>query len=335
MESRTDTPVYGQTCSCFAAEDDLRFERVGGYGSAIAHHGELLQGVLETSRGRLKRGLVSLPCSIFKSEARFIPDSLGVVKVDPVWKIKARKAVELTLARYGKSRTGGLLRVRSNTPVGWGLGSSTSDVTAAIRAVADAFGDRLSERDIAALAVMAESASDSIMFSENTVLFAQREGVVIEQFEGVLPPLEVLGFNTDPAGAGIDTLEFVPARYAWHEIESFRPLVGLLRQAIAAQDGRLVGQVATASAEINQKHLPKPNFQTLKQVMTRTGALGLQVAHSGTVVGLLFDPYDEHKESRMGDARRLVAELGFDDSWRFRTTPEYVRDEKGCEYEVV
>ncbi len=335
MESQTDTPVYGDSRSCFEAEDDLCFQRGAGYGSSIAHHGELFQGVLETSRGRLRRGLVSLPCSIFKSEARFTPDSLGVVKVEPVWKVKARKAVELTLARYGKTRTGGILRVRSNTPVGWGLGSSTSDVTAAIRAVADAFDDRLSERDIAALAVMAETASDSTMFSENTVLFAQREGIVIEQFDGVLPPLEVLGFNTDPAGTGIDTLDFVPVRYSWREIESFRPLVGLLRQAILAQDARLVGQVATASADINQQHLPKPGYQSLKQIMTRTGALGLQVAHSGTVVGLLFDPYDEHKETRLSDARRMIAEMGFEDVWRFRTIAEYAREEKGYEYEVV
>lgn len=310
------------------------FHRQAGYGSATAHHGELFQGVLETSEGRLRRGLVSLPCSIFKSEARFIPDLTGVIKVEPVWKFKACKAVEVTLERYGRNGTGGILRVRSNTPVGWGLGSSTSDVTAAIRAVADAFDERLSERDIGALAVKAESASDSIMFSESAVVFAQREGVVIEQFSGTLPPLEVLGFNTGPTGVGIDTLGYLPVRYSWREIESFRPLVGLLRQAIITQDGRLIGQVATASAEINQQHLPKPYFQTLKQIMLRVGALGLQVAHSGTVVGLLFDPEDERKDSRIRDARELVAEIGFAEGWRFLTTGERARQESYL-HEVV
>jgi len=298
-----------------------------GYGCAIAHHGELFQGVLESDAGRLRRGLVSLPCGIFKSEARFFPDATGVVRVAPPWKIKAKKAAELTPARYGNGRFSGLLKVRSNTPVGWGLGSSTSDVTAAIRAVADAFDDRLSARDIAGLAVNAEIASDSIMFGESAVLFAQREGVVIEEIGGPLPPLDVLGFNTDPGGAGIDTLSFRPAHYSWREIESFRPLVGLLRRAVAMQDSRFVGQVATASAEINQRHLPKPRFESLKEVMWKVGAIGLQVAHSGIVMGLLFNPEDENNESRIHAARKLVAELSFAEIWRFRTTQESARAE--------
>ncbi|MGH9938123.1 MAG: kinase [Blastocatellia bacterium] len=302
-----------------ATGEGRRLQKIG-YGSAIAHHGELFQGVLESSAGRLQRGLVSLPCHIFKSEAEFFPDATGGVRVDPAWKIKARKAAELTLARYEKGHCGGLLKVWSNTPVGWGLGSSTSDVTAAIRAVADAFNERLSPREIARLAVKAEIASDSIMFGESAVLFAQREGVVIEELGGPLPPLEVLGFNTEPGGSGIDTLSFRPARYSWREIESFRPLIGLLRRAVATQNPRLIGQVAIASAEINQSHLPKPRFESLKEVMRKVGAVGLQVAHSGIVMGLLFDPKDEKNERRVQAARKLVAEMNFDEVWRFRTS---------------
>jgi uncharacterized protein involved in propanediol utilization len=290
-----------------------------GCGTATAHHGEIFQGVLEVSEGRLKRGLVSLPCGIFRSEATFFPDKSGIVRVEPVWKIKTRKAVELALSYCGKRHWGGVLKICSTIPVGWGLGSSTSDVTAAIRAVADAFGVRIEARIIASLAVQAESASDSTMFNENLVLFAQREGVIIEDLKGSLPALEVLGFNTDLSARGIDTLSFLPVRYSWWEVEAFRPLVGLLRRAIDTQNPHLIGHVATASAHINQRHMPKPHYDFLKQVVHEVGALGLQVAHSGTVVGFLFDPADSQNESRIQGARRMISEMGFDETWRFKT----------------
>ena len=309
-----------------------------GRGTAAAHHGEIFQGVLEGASGRLQRGLVSLPCSIFRSEATFYPDLSGVVRVDPVWKIKTQNAVKLALDFLGKHGWGGRLKTRSNVPVGWGLGSSTSDVTAAIRAVADAFRDRVTPKDIAHLAVRAETASDSLMFDERMVLFAQREGVIIEDFNGLLPEIEVLGFNTDPSGNGVNTLDFIPVRYSWWEIEAFRPLIGRLRRAVETQDPYCIGEVATASAKINQKHLPKPRYDEVLLIKDRVGALGLQVAHSGTVVGLLFDPLDSRKDCQIRQAQTLLESLGFDQCWRFRTSASelYEVDEQElCEAEEV
>lgn len=293
-----------------------------GYGSATAHHGEIFQGVVEGSNGRLHRSLVTLPCGLFKSEAIFKPDLTGVIKIEPAWRVKALKAVKLALADCNKADWGGTLQIFSNIPVGWGLGSSTGDVIAAIRAVADAFEQNLNCREIASIAVRAEAASDSMMFDRNMILFAHREGVVLEDLGGLLPSLEVLGFNTDPTGAGIDTLSFSPARYSWWEIEAFRPLMGLLRRAIQDQDSSLVGQVATASAHINQQYLPKPHFNKFQAVVEQAGAVGFQVAHSGTIVGILFDPKRENTESRIQHAQRMVSEMGFEQTWRFSIRTE-------------
>ena len=290
-----------------------------GRGAATGHHGEIFQGVHEAPDGCLHRGLVSLPCSMFISKATFYPDSSGIINVEPAWKVKASKAVKLALAFANKPTCGGLLRMRSNIPVGWGLGSSTSDVTAAIRATADALGQTIELKDIALLAVKAETASDSTMFNGCTVLFAQREGYVLEDFKGPLPRLEVVGFNVDPTNKGIETLSFSPAHYTWWEIETFKPMIGLLRRAIYTQDPKLVGQVATASAYINQTHLPKPCFEDLTRAVEIVKAVGLQVAHSGTVVGLLFDPSDADKERKINHAQDLIAEMGFGQTWRFRT----------------
>jgi len=263
--------------------------------------------------------LVSLPCRIFKSDATFIPLRNRKINVEPEWKVKALRGVQLALDYTGYGGWGGALRIDSNIAVGWGLGSSTSDVTAAIRAVADGLERRLLPEEIAYLAVQAETASDSIMFNDLAILFAHREGKVVEDLGGRLPELDVLGFNTDRSGAGIDTLTFPPARYSWQEIEAFRPLIGLLRRAIQTQNTKLVGYVASASAEINQPYLPKPHFDRLKGIADLVGALGFQVAHSGTTFGLLFDPRCERTETSVRQAQGILTEMGFGPTWRFQT----------------
>ncbi|HEX8558058.1 MAG TPA: hypothetical protein VF668_08160 [Pyrinomonadaceae bacterium] len=300
-----------------------------GLGVAYGHHGELFQGVFQGRDKRLRRGLVTCPCGLFKSEATFRADTTGVLEVEPAGRAKTLKAVRLALARAGKGHFGGVLRLRSNIPPGWGLGSSTCDVTAAVRAVADAFGMKWTPHDVASLAVQAEIASDSIMFEEGVVLFAQREGAVIEDFGMPLPGLEVLGFNTDRTGDGVSTLDFSPARYTSWEIEAFRPLVGLFRRAVQLQSARLLGQVATASAALNQQYLPKPHFERLKDIADASGAVGLQVAHTGTVVGLLFDPGDSFREARIQHARKMLGEVGITRTWFFHTAERFGAFEKG------
>jgi uncharacterized protein involved in propanediol utilization len=290
-----------------------------GYGVAAAHHGELLQGVFAGDDGRLKRVLVSIPCGIFKSEVRFTPNGRDVVEVEPKWKVKSARAVELTLSSLGKHKCGGKVQIHSNIPIGWGLGSSTSDVTAAIRATATALNERLSPYQIATLAVRAETACDATMFGQQVVLFAQREGLVVEDFRSSLPTLEVLGFNTGSHANGVDTIAFPPARYSWWEIEAFRPMVGLLRRAVYLRSAQLLGQIASASATINQQYLPTPHFHDLKEISMQVGAAGLQVAHTGTVAGLLFDPNDPSKDNRIEQAQTLLATLGIKHMWMFQT----------------
>lgn len=329
MRKRQATEVATNAARADAAQDVFRVGAPGaapqapraGQASTTAHHGEILQGVIEGEDGSLRHGLVTLRCRIFSSEATFEPGVGvgGAVAVTPGWKVKALRAAEVTLARYGRGGRGGLLCVRSNIPPCWGLGSSTSDVTAAIRAVGDAYGLDIPAEAVAGLAVEAEVASDSTMFDDRAVLFAFRGGYVIEDFGGRIPPLEVLGFNTDLTGAGVDTLSYPLARYTRDEVAALGPLVGELRRAVRAQDARLVGRVASASARINQSHLPKRNYDFLERLVERVGALGLQVAHSGTVAGLLFDPASPEVGARVEEARSLLAGAGIASAWRFRT----------------
>jgi uncharacterized protein involved in propanediol utilization len=299
----------------------IRFTQTGriGYGSSIAHHGEILQGVFRGMDGGLHRALVTLPYEGLRSEACFSLRSDVGLRVHPAWKLKALEAMRWTLDHLAEKVVGADLALQTRIPTCWGLGSSTSDVIATIRSVACAFERKLTPEVEAALSVRSEIASDSIMFDARTVLFAQREGYVLEDLGGYLPPLEVLGFNADPMGTGVNTLLLSPFDYCERDVEEFERLRDLLRKAIALQDPDLVGQVASASARINQSHLPKLHFDRFEELAGIVGASGLQVAHSGSVVGLLFNPSRSGSQEQIETARAKLRAAGFLSTWSFRT----------------
>lgn len=279
-----------------------------GTGRATGHHGELLQGVFEGSDGRLHRGLITLPMACEVSVATFWPSPDGTVTTRPEHRTKAARAAKLALAHLGLAQTGGELTIESSIPLGHGYGSSTADVVAAIRAVADAAGRPLRSDTICRLASEAEGASDAIAYENQTVLFAQREGRAIEHLGGELPPLVVIGIRT--MCTPIDTLALPPARYSTFEIELFRALRGAARRAVLYQDPRLLGKLASCSAWISQRHLPKPQFHEFAQLAEAHGACGVQVSHSGTLLGALFDAAQSGLEAEILPFMDAVKETG-------------------------
>ena len=262
-----------------------------GIGSAIAHHGELMQGIFEDDAGQLRRALVTMPLPGRGSRAVFYPSQSHWGVVGPPGLTKARRAAIYTLREFAghpSPAKGGRVEITSNVPHGIGMGSSTSDVTATIKAVADYHGVSLSREEVGRLAVLAEMASDSVMIDDRVVLFAHRDGVVLETFGHRLPPMIVVGCDTAP-GEAVETLGLPPADYTDTEAGEFQVLRGALRRAIATEDVGLLGKVATASARINQRYLAKPGLEPLIELCLRHGGAGLQIAHSGTVAGLIFD----------------------------------------------
>ena len=285
-----------------------------GVGHAPAHHGELLQGVFLDDAGRRRRALVTLPLPERGTRAVFRPSHAhwGVVGTPELTKVRRAALLVLReLAGRNATAKGGQVEILSDVPRSIGMGSSTSDVTATIRAVADYHGVELSREEVGRLAVLAECASDSIMIDDRVVLFAHRDGAVIETFGPRLPDLLVVGCDAEP-GVRVDTLGLTPAEYGEDQLAAFGVLRAALRRAVATGDVPLLGRVATASARINQHHLPKRLLEPLLALCLRHGGCGVQVAHSGTVAGLIFDPREPGALDGALRCRDRVAAMGLE-----------------------
>ncbi len=291
-----------------------------GAGFAGRHHGEILQGVWRAPdvEGVTEPVpfLVTMPVPEHGSRAGFVPGPDARLEVEPAWKVKAARAARLALDFLGERRSGGRLTVDCPVPPGLGLGSSTSDVVAAIRAVCDAHWARIEPQQLAQLAVETERAIDPIMFEE-AVLFAPRQGRVLERWQGTLPRFFVVSVDTDPLGGGIDTLGLAMPRHTAAELTEYEELIRRARAACRAGDALAMAEVATRSAELNQRLLPMRGFAELGALAREAGCLGLQISHSGTVAGFLFDPAEpDEVQERLRPALRA---LGMRPLGSFRT----------------
>ena len=273
-------------------------------GRAGRHHGEILQGLWwphSEARTDSVPCLVTLPVPEAGSEAHFRLAPGRQIAVHPACKVKAARAARLALDALNATAYGGVLRVHCPIPTGLGLGSSTSDVLATLRAVCLACGTRADAALLAQLAVSTEVASDPIMF-DSVVLFAQRESRVLEDWGHWLPEFLVLSIDTDPRSGGRDTLALpLPgANMRGHYAE----LVQQARAAFQARDAAAIAAVATRSAELHQISAPMRGFNSLCALAAAGDALGVQISHSGTIAGMLF-----HPKTAVGNLTPLISQV--------------------------
>ena len=257
-----------------------------GVGTAGHHHGEILQGGLRVG-GEVVPCLVTMPVGAVGSRVRYVSGA-GGLDVVPAWKSKAGRAAGLALAAIGAPLEG-RLEIECSVATGVGLGSSTCDVVAAIRAVCGAHRVALDAGRVAGLAIEAEGAVDPIMFDGEMVLFAQRHGRVLESFGSWTPRYAVLSIDTDLGGGGIDTLSLPVPQYTDADLAAFENMIGRAREAFQRCDSLTLAAIATESATLNQRFVPMRKFWEIRDLAASCHALGVQISHSGTVAGILFD----------------------------------------------
>lgn len=208
-----------------------------------------------------------------------------------------RRMLEKVVASLGYSQeVADALRIdlQSTIPVGKGLASSTADIAATAVATARHLGGSLTESVLASLCVQLEP-SDSTLFRSPTLFDHHRASVQIACRP--LPPVSLLLLE------GRDTV--LTADY--HRINRQQTLRDhsqvldsawqLLQTGCEMQEARRVGEAATLSAVASQQILAKPLFAQLLKLVEKQDLYGLNVAHSGSVVGLLFEPHRHDAEA--------------------------------------
>ena len=99
---------------------------------------------------------------------------------------------------------------------------------------------------------------------------------------------------------------------------AIRQALQLVRDGIRRQDPGRLGEGATMSALANQRILPKPHLEAIIDYALARGAYGVNVAHSGTVAGILLPPGREAEEPLVRGLRARFPEI--EDHYSLRLT---------------
>ncbi|OEV11268.1 kinase [Streptomyces nanshensis] len=282
---RDVTPVQGTT----------------GVGTAFGTFGELLQGALPEEGGDF---LVTLPVARW-SMATFRHDpGAGRITVRPAHKTKALRLAR-TIAEETPGPAGGALTVSSVIPEGKGLASSSADLVATARAVANALNVPMPPARIERLLAPIEP-TDGVLYP--AIVAFHHRAVRLRAVLGSLPAMTVVGVDE---GGAVDTVDFnrVPKSYSTAEGWEYARLLGRLTSAIPRHDLAEVGRVATRSALMNQSLRYKRSLEPMLEICRDVGGLGVAVGHSGTTLGVLLDSRDPSCTRRATAASRACADL--------------------------
>nr|WP_113867686.1 GHMP kinase [Brenneria salicis]NMN92125.1 threonine kinase [Brenneria salicis ATCC 15712 = DSM 30166]RBP61115.1 threonine kinase [Brenneria salicis ATCC 15712 = DSM 30166]RLM29811.1 GHMP kinase [Brenneria salicis ATCC 15712 = DSM 30166] len=181
----------------------------------------------------------------------------------------------------------------STIPVAKGMASSTADIAATAQATARHLGVTLDESRLATLCVQLEP-TDSTVFRQLTLFDHQTAATQIAC--GWQPALDILLLESPHTLATAD----------YHRVDRRASLLGnadalnkawcLFCSAVEKQDRARLGEACTLSAIASQQTLTKPAFSDLLAVVEDSGIYGLNVAHSGSVAGLLLDRHQHDVE---------------------------------------
>jgi L-threonine kinase len=242
--------------------------------------GELVQGTVNGVNF-----LVTCPVDLYSVVEVTLQPGRNKINVN-VTNRKVEEAVARTLAFFGAENYTAVVRVDSSLPVGKGMASSTADITAACVATAQALKRQISPDDIAGIALAIEP-TDGIMYP-GLVLFDHVAGRMFRSL-GMPPEIKIL--IIDPGGT-VDTEQF-NARDNLPELNRQKEhtvcqALKHTEEGLAAGDPHKIGRAATMSALANQHIIFKPELAGIIKIAESCRALGVNTAHSGTVIGILY-----------------------------------------------
>lgn len=240
--------------------------------------GELIQGIILG-----KELLISYPIEIGTIISIGFSEEGNFKRLTP----KIRTAIEKTLEFLDlPKRFIEKIKIErtSKLPLGKGMSSSTADIASTIFGIGNLFDVKIDRYKLAEISVSIEP-TDSIIFEELT-LFDSLKGKVILPIAPV-PPLKVIVLE----GLGsVDTIEYHNkiSEIIYYYADEWEDAFSLMERSLKEGDWYGVGRAAIKSSLIQQRILPKPYLDEIINCSLELGAYGVNVAHSGTAVGIFL-----------------------------------------------
>jgi len=262
---------------------DLSFNAGFGKASAPATCGELIQGFIYG-----QDFLINSPIDLYSAIRVLLTEDSEVKVSTPGNFSKVAAVVRQTLDHLGATSLGAKVFVDSMIPRGKGMASSTSELTSAIYATANACSAAIEPHEVMTIILNVDKSSDSV-FLPGINRCNHLTGDVLEEF-GHPPPLAFLIVD---CGGEVETIGFDRAHarmVAKNNSDRLEQALLLLRQGFRGKNASLIALASTMSAEVNQKVLYKAELSDLVEGTKEFGGLGVNCAHTGTVLGVMFDP---------------------------------------------
>jgi L-threonine kinase len=219
----------------------------------------------------------------------------------PIVGKKASAAFDGARGMYPAIPNGTFINVVNPHPASRGLATSTMDVAGVYASCAAYAGANLSDEDLLSLCAAVEP-SDGIMF-EGLAHVDHLCGELIERLPAP-PEMRLVAVIPDRT---LDTLDYRRDGTLSSVIRGMAPdheeAYEILRGGLLAGNSAMIAEAATISASLQQRVIPKDEWETMLDVKAKSGALGIAAAHSGTASALIFGPDDEE---RAEFARKLL-----------------------------
>ncbi|WP_164860081.1 hypothetical protein [Actinomyces wuliandei] len=222
-------------------------------------------------------------------------------------KQKSMTALQKLADETGVDITSMELNLSSNIPVGKGCSSSTADIIATTNAFLRRFFPGTPTPIASALTTHIASTIErgEHLTCPGIVSCAQRQHKVLQRYKTRMG-ITIVGVDE---GGFIDTEKFHKEITPNESLAcTYSDLYKRMHVALMQNDRQAVGSIATESAEIHQKVLPKESFDKALSLLFETDALGVCVAHSGTAIGMMLPSEDETIDEKVSYIQQCLLE---------------------------
>lgn len=249
-----------------------------GRGTALGTCGEFAQGILSEGTP------FHVTCPINKSATVVV--SLREAKALKILGLgehhrKLELAIQHTVELLDLGAMEVMVRHWSDLDIGKGMGSSTADVLAGVRAIADAVGGSLTPEIEGRVAATVES-SDGSMYP-GIAAVNHKTCELVERWDWY-PEFVIVMLVPNNS---VDTAS-IPFLGQERMAEEYDDLLERMNSAVQSRSIAEFAEQSTRSALMNDEFLLNPYSRNLRSRLDEFGALGLNVGHTGTVCGLLF-----------------------------------------------